>query len=91
MASKLSFHPGPGCTPSWGPLGLGVCPSVSASIALASSVLVSVCWYRIMAMGEMGEGEQDRTSSMKVGMTGEVYVEFVAEVAGGVTETLLWK
>jgi len=44
-----------------------------------------------MAMGEMGEGEQDGTSSMKAGMTGEVYVEFVAEMAGGIIETLSWK
>ena len=41
-----------------------------------------------MAMGEMGEGEQDRTSSIKAGMTGEVYVELVAEVTGGVIDTL---
>jgi len=42
-------------------------------------------------MGEIGEGEQDGTSSIKAGITGEVYVEFVAEVVGGVIETLLWK
>jgi len=56
-ASKLSFHLGPGCTPGWGPLGLGVCSSISASIALVSNVLVSACWYRTIAMGEMEEGE----------------------------------
>jgi len=39
----------------------------------------------------MGEGEQDRTSSMNAGITGEVYVELVAEVAGGVTKMLSWK
>ena len=61
---------------------------MSVSIALVSNVLVSACWYRIMAMGEMGEGERDRTSSMKAGMTGKVYVELVAEVAGGVIDTL---
>jgi len=44
-----------------------------------------------MAMGEIGEGERDGTSSMKVGMTGKVYVELVAEVMGGVIETLSWK
>jgi len=44
-----------------------------------------------MAMGEIGEGEQDGTSSIKAGMTGEVYVEFVVEVTGGVIETLSWK
>ena len=64
---------------------------MSASMALVSNVLVSVCWYKIMAMGEIGEGEQDGTSSIKAGMTGEVYMEFVAEVAGGVIETLSWK
>jgi len=42
-------------------------------------------------MGEMGEGEQDRTSLIKAGMTGEVYVELVAEVTGGVIEMLSWK
>ena len=41
-----------------------------------------------MAMGEIGEGEQDRTSLMKAGMTGKVYVEFVADMAGGVIEML---
>jgi len=35
-----------------------------------------------MAIGEMGEGERDGTSSIKAGMMGEVYVEFVAEVTG---------
>jgi len=64
---------------------------MSASIAFASSALVSACWYNTMAMGEIGEGERDGTSSMKAGMTGEVYVEFVAEVAGGIIETLSWK
>ena len=44
-----------------------------------------------MAIGEMGEGEQDGTSSMKAGMTGEVYIEFAVEVTGGVTEMLSWK
>ena len=64
---------------------------MSVSIAFAFSVLVLACWYNTMAMGEIGEGEQDGTSSMKAGMTGEVYVEFVAEVAGGIIETLSWK
>ena len=64
---------------------------MSVSIALASNALVSVCWYRTIAMGEIGEGEQDGTSSMKAGMTGEVYIELVAEVMGGVTEILSWK
>jgi len=72
-------------------VGLGVRPSASASMVLAVSMLASVCWYRTMAMGEMGEGEQDRTSLIKAGMTGEVYVELVAEVTGGVIETLSWK
>jgi len=40
-------------------------------MALASSVLVLACWYRTMAMGEIGEGEQDGTSSMKAGTMGE--------------------
>jgi len=44
-----------------------------------------------MAIGEIGEGEQDGTSSIKAGMTGEVYVEFVVEVAGGVIKMLSWK
>jgi len=44
-----------------------------------------------MAMGEMGEGEQDGTSSMKAGMTGEVYVELVVDITGGVINTLSWK
>jgi len=44
-----------------------------------------------MAMGEIGEGERDGTSSIQAGMTGEVYVEFVVEVAGGIIETLSWK
>jgi len=71
-AVKLSFQPGPGSTPGWRPVGLGVRPLASVSIALASSVLVSACWYKTMAIGETGEGEQDVTSSMKAGMTGEV-------------------
>jgi len=41
-----------------------------------------------MAIGKIGEGEQDGTSSMKAGMTGEVYVELVAEVTGGVIDML---
>jgi len=45
--------------------------SVSASIALASSALVLACWYRTMAMGEVGEVEWDGMSLMKVDMTGE--------------------
>ena len=52
------------------------------------STLASACWYRTIAIGEMGEGEHEGTSSMNAGMTGEVYVELVAEVAGGVIETL---
>jgi len=44
-----------------------------------------------MAMGKIGEGEQDGMSLMKAGMTGEVYVELVAEVADGIIETLSWK
>jgi len=54
---KLSFQPGPGNTPGCGLLGLGVRLSVSASMALDSSVLVLACWYKTMAMGEIGEGE----------------------------------
>jgi len=69
-------------------VGLGVRPSASASIALAASELASVCWYRTTAIGKIGEGEQDGMSSMKAGMTGEVYVELVAEVTGGVIDTL---
>jgi len=64
---------------------------MSVSMALVSTALVSVCWYRTIAMGEIGEGEQDGTSSMKVGIMGEVYVELVAEVVGGVIDTLSWK
>jgi len=44
-----------------------------------------------MAIGEIGEGEQDGTSLMKAGMTGEVYVELAADVVGGVIDTLSWK
>jgi len=72
-------------------VGLGVRPSVSASIAFASNVLALACWYRTMAMGAIGEGERDGTSSIKVGMTGKVYVELVAEVTGGMIDTLSWK
>jgi len=64
---------------------------VSASIALASNILALACWYKTMAMGEIGEGEQDGTSSMKAGMMGKVYVELVADVIGGVIDTLSWK
>jgi len=64
---------------------------MSASIAFASSVLVLACWYNTMAMGEMGEGEQDGTSSIKAGMTGKVYVELVADMTRGVIDTLSWK
>jgi len=64
---------------------------MSASMALVSNVLVSACWYKTMAMGEIGEGEQDGMSSIKAGMTGKVYVELVAEVTGGVIEMLSWK
>ena len=71
VAVKLSLQLGPGRTPGWGPLGLGVHSSVSASIALASSALVLACWYRTMAMGEVGEVEWDGMSLMKVDMTGE--------------------
>ena len=53
-------------------MGLGVRFSASASMALASSALVSVCWYKTMAIGEIGEGERDGTSSMNAGMMGEV-------------------
>jgi len=42
-------------------------------------------------MGEIGKGERDGMSSMKVGMTGEVYVELVADVVGGVIDMLSWK
>ena len=42
-------------------------------------------------MGEIGEGEQEGTSSMKVGITGEVYVELTVEVVGGVIKMLSWK
>ena len=69
-------------------MGLGVRPSASAFIILVFSALASACWYKTMAIGEMGEGEQDGTFSIKVGITGEVYVELVAEVVGGVTEML---
>jgi len=68
-----------------------VCPSVSASIALASNILALACWYKTMAMGETGEGERDGTSSMKAGIMGEVYIELVAEVTGGVINMLSWK
>ena len=61
---------------------------MSVSIALASSTLVSACWYRTMAMGETGEGEQDGMSLIKAGMMGEVYVELVAEVTGGMIDML---
>ena len=61
---------------------------MSVSIALVSNALVSACWYKTMAMGEIGEGERDGMSSMKARMTGEVYVEFVAEVAGGIVKIL---
>ena len=64
---------------------------MSASIALVSNVLASACWYKTMAMGEIGEGEGDGMSSMKAGMTGEVYVELVADVIGGVIDMLSWK
>ena len=64
---------------------------MSASIALASNILALACWYKTMAMGEIGEGEQDGTSSMKAGMMGKVYVELVADVIGGVIDTLSWK
>ena len=53
-----------------------------------SNVLVSACWYRTIAMGEIGEGEQDGTSLINAGMMGEVYMELVAEVAGGIIEML---
>ena len=68
----MSFQPGPRSTPGWGLLGLGVHPSASASMALASSVLVLACWYKTTAIDETGEGEQDVTSSMKAGMMGEI-------------------
>jgi len=64
---------------------------MSASIALVSNILTSACWYKTMAMGEIGEGEWDGTSSMKAGMTGKVYVELVADVIGGMIDTLSWK
>jgi len=64
---------------------------MSASIALASNILALACWYKTMAMEEIGKGEWDGTSSMKVGITGKVYVELVAEVTGGVINMLLWK
>jgi len=66
-------------------------PSASAFIASVFSVLASVCWYKTIAMGEIGEGEQEGTSSMKVGITGEVYVELTVEVVGGVIKMLSWK
>ena len=72
-------------------MGLGVRPSVSASLALVSVILASAYWYKTMAMGEIGEGEWDGTSSMKAGMTGKVYVELVAEVTRGVIDMLSWK
>ena len=61
---------------------------MSASIALASNILTSACWYKTMAVGEIGEGEREGTSSIKAGMMGEVYVEFAADVMGGVIEML---
>ena len=64
---------------------------MSASIILASSALTSVCWYKTIAMGEMGEGEQDGMSSIKAGIMGEVYVELVADAAGGMIDMLSWK
>ena len=70
---------------------LGVRPSASASITSVFSMLVSACWYKTMAMGEIGEGEKNGTSSIKAGMTGKVYVELVVEVMGGVTKMLSWK
>ena len=42
-------------------------------------------------MGEMGEGEWDGMSLMKVGTMGEVYMELVADVTGGMIDTLSWK
>jgi len=72
VAVKLSFQPGLGKIPGWGPLGLGVCPSALASMALASSALVLACWYKTTAMGEIGEGERDGTSLMNAGMIGKV-------------------
>jgi len=72
-------------------VGLGVHPSVSASIVLVISILASACWYKTTAMGEMGEGEQEGSSSIKAGMTGKVYVELVVEVMGVITEMLSWK
>jgi len=42
-------------------------------------------------MGEIGEGEQDGTTSIKAGIIGKVYVELAAEVTGGVTKMLSWK
>ena len=69
-------------------MGLGVRPSASASIALVFNVLALACWYRTIAIGEIGEGEQEGTSSMKAGMMGEMYVELVVEVMGGVIEIL---
>ena len=72
VAVKLSFQPGLGKMLGWGLVGLGVRPSVSASMALDSILLVSACWYKAMAMGEMGEGERDATSLMKAGIMGEM-------------------
>ena len=69
-------------------MGLGVRPSALASIVLAVSMLASAYWYRTTAIGEMGDGERDGMSSMKVGMMGKVYVELVAEVTRGVIDTL---
>jgi len=64
---------------------------MSVSMALVSSVLVLVCWYKTIAMGKIGEGEGDRMSSMKAGTMGEVYVELVVDMTRGVIDTLSWK
>jgi len=44
----------------------------SASMALASNALVLICWYRTMAIGEIGEREWDGTSLMNASIMGKV-------------------
>jgi len=41
-------------------------------MALDSNAIVLACWYKTIAIGETGQGEQDATSLMKVGMIGKV-------------------
>jgi len=43
-SSKLTFHPGPGWTFGWGPVGEGVCPSSSSSLAIRAAVISTSHW-----------------------------------------------